>query len=78
MKNVILLISTDGYGIEYTPYPSMDEAKIAMDIAYQSLTPNDWDEDFKEMSYVSDEDAILYANGENVYVWTIAQIPVTP
>lgn len=78
MKNVILLISTDGYGIEYTPYPSMDEAKTAMDIAYQSLTPNDWDEDFKEMSYVSDEDAILYANGENVYVWTIAQIPVTP
>lgn len=27
--------------------------------------------EWKELSYIDDNNAILYANGENVYVWKI-------
>lgn len=69
-----LLISSDGYSIESTIYDSFDEAYKAMEKAYKELTPENNDESSEEMSYLSDTSAMLYANGENVYVWNIRKI----
>lgn len=70
---IILLVTTDGYRIDYTRYPSLDAAKAAMEEAYEQSKPSEWGEEWEDMSYLSDEGAILYTNGENVYVWTIIQ-----
>lgn len=70
-----MLIGTDGYSIDSTIYASRENAREALIKAYEKLTPNEWNEDFKDMSYLDDDFAILYANGENVYVWNIQAIP---
>lgn len=70
-----MLIVSDGYSIDSTIYPSRENAREALIKAYEKLTPNEWNEDFKDMSYLDDDFAILYANGENVYVWNIQAIP---
>lgn len=69
-----LLIATDGYSIDYTQYDTMEVAQEAMRTAYAKLTPEENDESSEEMSYLGETDATLYANGENVYVWTIATV----
>lgn len=70
-----MLIGTDGYSIDSIIYASRENAREALIKAYEKLTPNEWNEDFKDMSYLDDDFAILYANGENVYVWNIQAIP---
>ena len=70
-----MLIASDGYSIDSTIYASRENAREALIKAYEKLTPNEWNEDFKDMSYLDDDFAILYANGENVYVWNIQAIP---
>lgn len=70
-----MLIGTDGYSIDSTIYPSREKAREALIKAYRMRTPDEWNEDFKDMSYLDDDSAILYANGENVYVWDIQVIP---
>lgn len=69
----ILLIKTDGYSIELSEFDNMDEAKSAMVNDYESLLPDEdhFIEDYKQMSYCSETNAILYLNGEDVYVWKI-------
>ena len=44
-----------------------------MEKQYESFKPEDWFENEKEMSHMSDIDAILYENGNNVYVWKIVK-----
>lgn len=75
---MFLLISTDGYSIDYTKYPTKDEAQEAMRTAYHDNEPEDWDENFEDMSYLENNNAILYDNGDNVYVWTIADLDKLP
>lgn len=70
-----MLIGTDGYSIDSTIYPSREKAREALIKAYRMRTPDEWNEDFKDMSYLDDDSAIMYANGENVYVWDIQVIP---
>lgn len=70
-----ILIASDGYSIDSTIYPSREKAREALTRAYRMLIPGEWNEDFKDMSYLDDDSAILYANGENVYVWNISVIP---
>lgn len=70
-----MLIASDGYSIDSTIYPSREKAREALAKAYKILTPGEWIEDFEDMSYLNDDSAILYANGENVYVWDIRIIP---
>lgn len=66
------LIYTDGYGI-YSIAESTDieEIKQRLQEAYTDHIPDQWNPDYKEISYLSDTDAILYANGDDVYVWAI-------
>lgn len=72
MKTV--LIETDGYSIDTTEFDTKDNAIIAMKKRYADLTPNDNNESFADMSYITDTNAILYQNGENVYVWKIITV----
>lgn len=69
-----ILIKTDGYSIEHSFYGSYEEAKAVMDSQYAALTPDEWYEDCEDTSYCSGYDAILYRNGEDVYVWKICVI----
>lgn len=67
-----VLIKTDGYTIQHRVYSSLAAAVKEMQSQYNDAIPNggllsDW----KELSYIDDNNAILYANGENVYVWKI-------
>ena len=66
-----ILCFTDGYGIECTQYDSKEESEEAMQTAYTEAMPPSLDESFAEMSMCNDSDAILYRNGEDVYVWKI-------
>ena len=66
-----LLIGTDGYSIDTTPYLSLEKAHEAMKKAYNHFCPKDNGEEWEESSYINDTDAILYANGDKVYVWNI-------
>lgn len=69
-----MLVSTDGYSIENTIYSSYEEAKSAMEKAYDEVTPDDWNEMWQQDSYLAENNAILYANGENVFVWQIVDL----
>lgn len=72
MPSKYILISTDGYSLDdYTIYDTFSEAQTAMQKAYNSLVPKEWCEGFEELSYCEWSDAILYNNGEDVYVWKI-------
>lgn len=42
--------------------------------AYDELKPDNFIDDFSEISYCNDENALLFANGEEVYSWRIAVI----
>lgn len=72
------LIYSDGYGI----YPidhdtNLDTLKTKLNEKYAEYTPEDWDPEWEDMSCLNDTDAILYANGENVYVWNILTFDIT-
>ena len=72
---IYILIKTDGYTIQHKVYSSLAAAVKEMQSQYNDAIPNGgllpvW----KELSYIDDVDAILYANGENVYVWKIVII----
>ena len=67
-----LLIETDGYSIETEKYATLEAAQEAMRKRYEEETPGDGlNESESEMSYLGTYNAILYANGENVFVWKI-------
>lgn len=72
MKSI--LIETDGYSIDTTEFDTKDDAIEAMKKRYADLTPSENDESSAEMSYIEDTNAILYQNGENVYVWKIIAV----
>ncbi|RHB42136.1 hypothetical protein DW886_16600 [Enterocloster aldenensis] len=69
-----LLISTDGYSIQTKKCDSIQEAQKIMSDEYKDAYPEVNDESSEEMSSISERDAILYANGENVFVWSIVEI----
>ena len=70
-----ILIKTDGYSIDCWFYENCEKAKEAMREQYNAYEPEELEEDWSDLSHCSDTDAILYNNGENVYVWRICEIP---
>lgn len=73
--NRVILIETDGYNITHNFFKSFEEAHKAMSDRYYGLVPEEFDEDWAEMSYCGKRNAILYNNGCDVYVWAICDIP---
>lgn len=75
IKGNYLLITTDGYSLDdYAFYNTLKEAQNSMEEAYERCIPEDWNESDVEMSYCSNMDAILYCNGENIFVWNIIEL----
>lgn len=72
-KEKWLLIRTDGYDILTFHFDDYCKAFEEMEKQYESFKPEDWFENEKEMSHMSDIDAILYENENNVYVWKIVK-----
>ena len=72
-----ILCFTDGYALDCIgKFKTLEMAQVAMKKDYNQFAPdeNNWNEDFKEMSEFGDFDAILYRNGEEVFVWHIEEI----
>ena len=78
MKNKTILSFTDGYSITNTLYDSCEEARFAMKEQYEEKLPEEFVEDFEDMSGCYEDSAILYKNGEDVFVWSIFVIPEEP
>ena len=74
-KNKCILIETDGYSITTRLFNDCNSAFNAMSNRFDELCPEKLDESSEEMSSVNSLDAILYANGETVYVWKIVELP---
>lgn len=73
IKN-FMLVRTDGYSMESTAYPDFESAADAMKKAYHELDNNIPGDDWYDMSYCSESEALLYAGGEDVYLWNIIEI----
>lgn len=69
-----LLVGVDDCMIDDSTYGSYEEAYQAMAKAYEEHTPKENDPEFAEISFLGEWDAVLYANGENVYLWKIIEI----
>ena len=76
VAGVFLLIMTDGYNISVKSYTDRLSAHNAMVDDYNNLNNNtdDADDEWAYLSHIGEDDAILYAAGENVYVWKIVEI----
>lgn len=74
MKEKYILIKTNGYDIEVFDCKTFEEANSKMKEQYESLHPEENEESCEEMSYINENDAMLYANCESVYVWHIHKV----
>jgi uncharacterized Zn ribbon protein len=70
----LILIRCDGYDIETSEYTDLSSAQEKMRKEYDEFHPKENADEWEDMSYISDTNAILYANGENVYVWKIITV----
>lgn len=68
-----ILIHTDGYSIDCDDsYKTIDEARQEMNRQYNENIPIDGlVPEWEDMSFINDDDATLYTNGEEVHIWRI-------
>lgn len=64
---MFLLVVTNGYSVEHTPYQTRDEAKTQMKKVWKVLAKDLQGDEWKEMLSLGEEQAIPYHNGENVF-----------
>lgn len=69
-----LLINSSEDSINVRKFHSRQEASDALKEAYADCTPDEFDPAFEDLSYLSENEAVLYANGETVYAWTIEKV----
>lgn len=69
-----VLVHTDGYSINHRTYANYQAAKTAMKEEYAQHNHNTVNDDWDKLSYIDDYNAVLYDNGENVYVWQIVEV----
>lgn len=69
-----ILIKTDGYEIDHWFFDDVEQAKKEMKRQYDSYYPEELEEEWADDSYCSDDYAILYNNGEDVFVWRVFAI----
>lgn len=68
-----LLIWSDGYEIGVDKYESKAAAYRKMSDSYQEGFDELWEE-FKELSYISDDKAVFYDNGNGTYCWQLYEL----
>lgn len=69
-----VLIFSDGESIDATTYSTKEEAYENMKKAYKSSYPEDLEEAWEEMSYLGDDSALLYLNGDGTCCWDIHKV----
>lgn len=72
--NKYLLISTDGYDIVYRAFNSFEEAATEMEKAYKARKPDYLEEKYADLTYIGENNASVYCNGEDVYLWEIITV----
>lgn len=70
----VMLIFTNGYEIRTETFPATEEAQKEMQKQYEHFMPEELAEEWAENSNIGSMDAILYANGEDVFVWKVIEI----
>ena len=73
-KKGVILIKSGEDSISTWFFNSYEEGKKEMDKQYASFDYVELEEDWAEMSYCGNYDAILYCNGYGVYIWKIVEI----
>lgn len=73
---IFLLITASDGNIQTEKFSSFKKAQSVMRDKYQALAPFEWDSAYEDLSYISDNDAVLYANGDDVYKWRIEEIDI--
>ena len=73
-KEKAMLIRTNGYEIIAEKFATKEQAFEEMQKQYEDLMPEDLAEEWADCSSIGTMGAILYANGENVYVWKIVEV----
>lgn len=70
-----VLVFSDGYSIELMKFDDLPSAQSALVMDYNNSCPNIelWPDEFKELSSLDEDSAILYT-GESVFVWSIFEI----
>ena len=69
-----VLIFSDGESIDAVTYNTKEEAYENMKKTYEKSYPKDQEESWADMSYLSDDSAMLYLNGEGVCCWDIHKV----
>lgn len=72
-----VLIFSDGESIDATTYNSKEEAYANMKKAYEEAYPEGQEEGWADMSYLGDDSALLYLNGDGVCCWDIHTVQFT-
>lgn len=69
-----VLIASDGESIDTKVYNTKEEARKNMEKAYQDSYPKGQEEEWADMSYLAEESALLYMNGEGTWCWDICRV----
>lgn len=72
--NKYLLINTDGYDINYRTFNSFEEAATEMEKAYKAHKPDYLEEKYADLTYIDENNAAVYCNGEDIYLWEIITV----
>lgn len=68
-----ILIFSDGESIDTSTHNTKEAAYANMKKAYEESYPKDQEKSWTDMSYLSDDSALLYLNGDGVYCWNICK-----
>lgn len=69
-----VLVRTDGYHIYHQVFSNKDEAIYQMSSEYKDLNKNPPNSNEAEMSYINENQALLYDRDIDVYVWKIIEV----
>lgn len=72
--NKYLLIHTDGYSINHKEFTSFEAAAVEMESQYKAYMPDFLEEQYQNLTYIGENSAALYNNGEDVYLWEIIEV----
>lgn len=72
--NKYLLIHTDGYSINHKEFTSFEAAAAEMESQYKAYMPDFLEEQYQNLTYIGENSAALYNNGEDVYLWEIIEV----
>lgn len=69
-----ILIRCDGFSIKEEILDSKEEAIKKIKDEFDKMYAQLREEEYKEMSYCNDDEAALYNDGEDVYLWSRFEI----